>query len=178
MRFPRAIVIHQVPFLTWKFKTCLIAKPPFTKAPFVNSRRWSSPSSTTGSSNSILLYYIVVYCIVRRRAWAPAWSGGARPRSRRGRLKAHRPNPPTNIVDFRGFDSSNIDFKGWNSQAHRDFLGIFPESLSQAMLVGRLGVHTQFRELNFGQDHVGGVDFVLSSSAEGRDGATAAAILC
>ncbi len=46
------------------------------------------------------------------------------------------------------------------------------------MLVGRLDVHTQFAELNFGQDHVGGVDFVLSSAAEGRDGATAVAILC
>ena len=32
----------------------------------------------------------------------------------------------------------NIDSTGWNSQAHRDFLGIFPESLSRAMLVGTM----------------------------------------
>ena len=31
---------------------------------------------------------------------------------------------PTNIVDFRGFDSSIIlILKGWNSQAHRGFPG-------------------------------------------------------
>ena len=39
----------------------------------------------------------------------------------------------------------NLKFKGWNSHVQRDFLGIFPESLTQAMLVrtmlvGRLGV--------------------------------------
>ena len=39
----------------------------------------------------------------------------------------------------------NLNSKGWNSHIHRDFLGIFPESLTQAMLVGtmlvgRLGV--------------------------------------
>ena len=33
MRLPCAIVIHQVALLMWKFKTCLIAKPPFTKTP-------------------------------------------------------------------------------------------------------------------------------------------------
>ena len=33
-------------------------------------------------------------------------------------------NLPTNIVDFRGFDSSLIlIFKGWNFQAHRGFPG-------------------------------------------------------
>ena len=39
----------------------------------------------------------------------------------------------------------NLNFKGWNSQAHRDFLGNFMESLTQTillgtMLVGGLGV--------------------------------------
>ena len=39
----------------------------------------------------------------------------------------------------------NLNLKGWNSHVHRDILRIFPESLTQAklvgtMLVGRLGV--------------------------------------
>ena len=52
------------------------------------------------------------------------------------------PDLPTNIVDFRGFDSSTI----LNSRGGIPrFIGDFPESLSQAMLVGtmlvgRLGV--------------------------------------
>ena len=42
-------------------------------------------------------------------------------------------NPPTNIVDFRGFDSSKISIqRGRIPRA----IGHFPESLSQAMLVG------------------------------------------
>ena len=51
-------------------------------------------------------------------------------------------NIRTNIMDFRGSDSSTILIvKGWYSQAHREF----PEILSQAilvgiMLVGRVGV--------------------------------------
>ena len=32
----------------------------------------------------------------------------------------------------------NINLKGWNSQAHRDFPGILPKSLTQAMLVGTM----------------------------------------
>ena len=40
MHFPCAIVIHQVPILRCKLKTCLMAKPPITKPPFVNSRAW------------------------------------------------------------------------------------------------------------------------------------------
>ena len=31
-----------------------------------------------------------------------------------------------------------LNLKGWNSHVHRDFLGIFPESLTQAMLVGTM----------------------------------------
>ena len=52
------------------------------------------------------------------------------------------PNLPTNIVGFRGFDSSMIlNFRGGIPRP----IGKFPESLSQAMLVGvmfvgRLGV--------------------------------------
>ena len=38
MCFPCAIVMHQVPFLICKLKAYLIAKPPFTKPPYVNSR--------------------------------------------------------------------------------------------------------------------------------------------
>ena len=49
------------------------------------------------------------------------------------------PNPPTNIVVFGGFDSSTmLILRGWNSQAHKDFLGILPENLTQAMLVGTM----------------------------------------
>ena len=53
------------------------------------------------------------------------------------------PNLPTNIVGFRGFDSSTIlSVRGGIPRP----VGILPESLSQAMLVGitlvgRLGVH-------------------------------------
>ena len=43
------------------------------------------------------------------------------------------PNLPTNIVDFRGFDSSTIlNLRGGILMS----IGDFPESLSQAMLVG------------------------------------------
>ena len=53
------------------------------------------------------------------------------------------PNPPTNIADFRGFDSSIILIERGGIPR---FIGKLPESLSQAMLVGtmlvgRLGVH-------------------------------------
>ena len=42
-------------------------------------------------------------------------------------------NLPTNIVDLGGFDSSIMSFfRGWILMS----IGIFPESLSQAMLVG------------------------------------------
>ena len=57
-----------------------------------------------------------------------------------GRVTA---NLPTNIVDFRGFDSSIIlSLRG----GIPNLIGDFPDCLSQAMLVGimlvaRLGVH-------------------------------------
>ena len=52
-------------------------------------------------------------------------------------------NPPTNIVGFRGLDSSMILILRGGILRH---IGHFPESLSQAilvgiMLVGRSGVH-------------------------------------
>ena len=52
------------------------------------------------------------------------------------------PNPPTNIMDFRGFDSSIILILRSGICMS---IGDFPESLNQAilvgiMLVGRLGV--------------------------------------
>ena len=58
----------------------------------------------------------------------------------------HTPNPPTNIVNFRGFDSSIISFlRGGILRP----IGNFPEILSQAMLagimlVGRLGVRRRY----------------------------------
>ena len=61
---------------------------------------------------------------------------------RRAAVQLRTPNPPTNIVDFRGFDSSIILIvRGGIPRP----IGKFPESLSQAtlvgiMLVGRLGV--------------------------------------
>ena len=44
----------------------------------------------------------------------------------------------------------NLNLKGWDVHVPRDFLGIFPESLTQAMLVGtmligRLGVKNNWR---------------------------------
>ena len=60
---------------------------------------------------------------------------------------APTPNLPTNIVDFRGFDSSIILIvRGGILMS----IGDFPECLSQAMLVGtmlvgRLGVLVHFR---------------------------------
>ena len=44
------------------------------------------------------------------------------------------PNPPTNIVDFVGFDSSTILIQRGVLMS----IGDFPESLSQAMLVGTM----------------------------------------
>ena len=56
------------------------------------------------------------------------------------------PNLPTNVVDFRGLDSSIILNLRGGIPRHRDFLEISPEDLTQAMLVGiklvgRLGVY-------------------------------------
>ena len=45
------------------------------------------------------------------------------------------PNPPTNIVDFRGFDSSTMLLSRGGILR---YIGNFPESLSQAMLVGTM----------------------------------------
>ena len=58
------------------------------------------------------------------------------------------PSPPTNIVDFRGFDSSIILIQRGGILRPR---GNLPESLSQAMLVGtmllgRLGVVSELLE--------------------------------
>ena len=69
-------------------------------------------------------------------------------RARRGvawavQANGSTPNPPTNIVGFRRFDSSMIlILRGGILMS----IGDFPESLSQAMLVGimlvgRLGVY-------------------------------------
>ena len=60
------------------------------------------------------------------------------------------PNLPTNIVDFRGFDSSIILIQRGGIPR---FIGDFPESLIQAMLegvmlVGRLGVIVQWHGLS------------------------------
>ena len=57
------------------------------------------------------------------------------------------PNPPTNIVEFRGFDSSIILIQRGGILMS---IGNLPESLSQAMLVGtmlvgRLGVFVMNR---------------------------------
>ena len=44
-------------------------------------------------------------------------------------VKKGTPNLPTNIVDFRGLDSSIIlILKGWNFQAHGEFPGMFESS--------------------------------------------------
>ena len=54
-------------------------------------------------------------------------------------------NLRTNIVDFRGFDSSTIlMFKGWNSQAHRGVPGKFESSnvsreIERTQIQGRCG---------------------------------------
>ena len=61
-------------------------------------------------------------------AWAAAWAALWAPRVRK-RQAPSTANPPTNIVDFRGFDSSIIlILKGWDSQAHRGSLGKFDSS--------------------------------------------------
>ena len=38
------------------------------------------------------------------------------------------PNPPTDIVDFTGLDSSIILMKGWNSHVHGEFPRKFESS--------------------------------------------------
>ena len=58
------------------------------------------------------------------------------------KIRYYTANLPTNIVVFRGFDSSTILIERGEI---RMYIGDFPESLSQAMLVGtmlvgRLGV--------------------------------------
>ena len=65
-------------------------------------------------------------------------------------------NLRTNIMDFRGFDSSMIlRLRGGILMSKGDF----PESLSQAslvgiMLVGRLGVHAEVHMLRLPPIHV------------------------
>ena len=65
-------------------------------------------------------------------------------RGRHVTMVCHTANVPSNIVNFRGFDSSTILIQR-GGIPRPGFLGISPESLSQAMLVGtmlvgRLGV--------------------------------------
>ena len=49
------------------------------------------------------------------------------------------PNLPTNIADFRGFDSSKISiYRGGIPRPMPRPMGDFPESLSRAMLVGTM----------------------------------------
>ena len=56
----------------------------------------------------------------------------AQPRAQpdEGRRRRATPNLRTNIMAFRGFDSSiiNINSKGWNSHVHRGFPGKFESS--------------------------------------------------
>ena len=69
-----------------------------------------------------------------------------------GSLNIHdfTPNPPTNIVDFRGFDSSIIlIIRGGIPRP----LGDIPESLSQAMLVGNMLVGRLGVKLNNLDEH-------------------------
>ena len=66
--------------------------------------------------------YIYIYICPRRRDVRP-------------RELASTANPPTNIVDFSGFDSSIIlVLRGGIPRS----IGNFPESFSQAMLVGTM----------------------------------------
>ena len=51
------------------------------------------------------------------------------------RLYVHTPNLPTNIVGFKGCDSSIILIQRGGIPR---FIGNFPESLTQAMLVGTI----------------------------------------
>ena len=90
--------------------------------------------------------------MIHHNRWSRSWPSS---RGRRGRRPAARgasgpttPNLPTNIVDFRGFYSSIILILRVGIPR---FIGDFPESLSQAMLVGttlvgRLGVSGLFRD--------------------------------
>ena len=49
-------------------------------------------------------------------------------------------NLATNIMDFRGFDSSNLNSKGWNSQTRREFSGKFESSnLSRDNVIREIG---------------------------------------
>ena len=52
-----------------------------------------------------------------------------------GIVQSNTPNPPTNIVDFRGFDSSIILISRGGIPRP---IGDFSESLSRAMLVGTM----------------------------------------
>ena len=77
-------------------------------------------------------------------------------------------------MDFGGRLEHNINLKGWNSQAHRDVLGIFPESWTRAMLVGtmlvgRLGVRHRDPSL---PQHVRERGEISGLQAEGADGRT------
>ena len=84
---------------------------------------------------------------VRRRGVGLAGhSGHAGHSTRATRRSRLTPNLPTNIVGFKGFDSSinNFKSKGWNAQIQRGFPGNFDSSNVSigTMLVGGLGVST------------------------------------
>ena len=48
------------------------------------------------------------------------------------------PSPPIKSLDFRGFDSSRLNYEGWEFSCPYDFIGGLPESLTQGLLVGKL----------------------------------------
>ena len=62
----------------------------------------------------------------------------------------HTANPPTSIVDFRGFYSSTVlILKKWNSQVHRGFPGNFESSnvsrCNVSRRIGRIASRLWFR---------------------------------
>ena len=91
-------------------------------------------------SLSIYIYmyvcvYIYIYIYIYIAPGCPHSARGSRARRRPppGRQTWNTPNPPTKIVDFRGFDSTIIlILRGGILRP----IGNIPESLSQAILVG------------------------------------------
>ena len=53
-------------------------------------------------------------------------------------VATNTPSPPTESLDFRGFDSSRLLILKVGNSHVRDFIGSLPESSNQGLLVGKL----------------------------------------
>ena len=83
--------------------------------------------------------YIYIYIYREREREGAAAGGGVSGGPRRDLLGPRSYGKPTpKSFDFRGFDSGNLNSKGWKFSCPYNFIGSLPEGLTQGLLVGKL----------------------------------------